>query len=104
MFFENDGHIGRHLEFLGIVIVISKFLKRYSEAKRTRAPAYSRVLRRIKGSQGVDVSFLSYCSTVYLFDSASPKSELMRMAMMKDHCYPCRAVETHFKKPRFFRF
>src|SRR6218665_2616277 len=32
-----------------IVIVISKFLKRYSKAKRTRAPAYSRALRRIKG-------------------------------------------------------
>jgi len=32
----------------GIVIVISKFLKRYSIAKRTRAPAYSRALRRIK--------------------------------------------------------
>ena len=31
------------------VIVISKFLKRYSKAKRTRAPAYSRPLRRIKG-------------------------------------------------------
>ena len=27
------------------VIVISKFLKRYSKAKRTRAPAYSRALR-----------------------------------------------------------
>src|SRR6218665_698912 len=27
-----------------IVIVISKFLKRYSKAKRTRAPAYSRAL------------------------------------------------------------
>src|SRR6218665_2948380 len=32
-----------------IVILISRFLKRYSKAKRTRAPAYSRVLRRIKG-------------------------------------------------------
>ena len=31
------------------VIVISKLLKRYSKAKRTRAPAYSRALRRIKG-------------------------------------------------------
>src|SRR6218665_2395226 len=31
-----------------IVIVISRFLKRYSKAKRTRAPAYSRALRRIK--------------------------------------------------------
>ena len=32
------------------VIVISKFLKRYSKAKRTRAPAYSRALgvRRMK--------------------------------------------------------
>jgi len=27
-----------------IVIVISKFLKRYSKAKHTRAPAYSRAL------------------------------------------------------------
>src|SRR6218665_3202657 len=32
-----------------IIIVISKLLKRYSKAKRTRAPAYSRALRRIKG-------------------------------------------------------
>src|SRR6218665_4159366 len=31
-----------------IVIVISKRLKRYLKAKRTRAPAYSRALRRIK--------------------------------------------------------
>src|SRR6218665_2939033 len=30
-------------------VVISKLLKRYSKAKRTRAPAYSRALRRIKG-------------------------------------------------------
>jgi len=32
-----------------ILIVISTFLKRYSKAKRTRATAYSRALRRIKG-------------------------------------------------------
>src|SRR6218665_1386853 len=32
-----------------IVIVISKFLKLYSKAKCTSAPAYSRALRRIKG-------------------------------------------------------
>src|SRR6218665_1534585 len=32
-----------------IVILISKSLKCYSKAKRTRAPAYSRALRRIKG-------------------------------------------------------
>ena len=32
-----------------IVIVISRFLKCYLKAKRTRAPAYSRALRRIKG-------------------------------------------------------
>src|SRR6218665_476064 len=31
-----------------IVIVISKLLKRYSKAKHSRAPAYSRALRRIK--------------------------------------------------------
>src|SRR6218665_3248479 len=31
------------------LIIISKFLKRHSKAKRTRAPAYSRALRRIKG-------------------------------------------------------
>ena len=34
---------------IAIVIVISRFLKPYSKAKRTRAPAYSRALRRIKG-------------------------------------------------------
>ena len=32
-----------------IVIVISKCLKRHLKAKRTRAPAYSRALRLIKG-------------------------------------------------------
>src|SRR6218665_912856 len=32
-----------------IVILISGFLKRYLKAKRTRAPDYSRTLRRIKG-------------------------------------------------------
>ena len=32
-----------------IAIVISRFLKLYLKAKRTRAPAYSRALRRIKG-------------------------------------------------------
>src|SRR6218665_592315 len=31
------------------VIVISKLIKCYSKAKRTRAPAHSRALRRIKG-------------------------------------------------------
>src|SRR6218665_554908 len=38
-------------------IVISKFIKRYLKAKRTRAPAYSRALRRIKGGfpKGVGV-------------------------------------------------
>src|SRR6218665_1906742 len=30
------------------LIVISKLLKRYSKAKRTRSPAYSQALRRIK--------------------------------------------------------
>jgi len=32
-----------------IVIVISKFLKRYSKTKRSRAPSYSQALRKIKG-------------------------------------------------------
>ena len=32
-----------------IIIVISRFLKRYLKAKRTGAPAYSRELRQIKG-------------------------------------------------------
>src|SRR6218665_2469291 len=32
-----------------LVIVITRFLKRYSKSKRIRAPAYSRALRRIKG-------------------------------------------------------
>ena len=41
-------HLVGILRFV-IVIVISKLLKRYSKAKRTRAPAYSRALRRIKG-------------------------------------------------------
>src|SRR6218665_2700845 len=37
-------------KWLGFVIVISILLKRYLKAKRTWAPAYSRALRRIKGS------------------------------------------------------
>src|SRR6218665_39322 len=37
-----------HTLTIVIVIVISKLLKRYSKAKRARAPAYSRGLRRIK--------------------------------------------------------
>src|SRR6218665_261730 len=36
-------------QLIAIVIVISKLLKRYSKAKRIRAPAYSQALRRIKG-------------------------------------------------------
>ena len=32
-----------------IVTVISRFLKRYSKAKRSRTPAHSQALRRIKG-------------------------------------------------------
>src|SRR6218665_3444432 len=48
-----------------IVIVISRFLKRYLKVKRTRAPAYSRALRRIKGvskggSREVQVQFPEY--------------------------------------------
>src|SRR6218665_1667821 len=39
----------RNCDIIVIVIVISKLLKRYTKAKRTRAPAYSRALRRIKG-------------------------------------------------------
>jgi len=31
------------------VIVISRFLKRYLKAKRTKAPAYSRALYQIRG-------------------------------------------------------
>jgi len=38
-----------YISLIVIVIVISRFLKRYLKAKRTRAPAYSRALRRIKG-------------------------------------------------------
>ena len=34
--------------YASIVIVVSRFLKRYSKAKRTRVPAYSQALRRIK--------------------------------------------------------
>jgi len=57
------------------VIVISRFLKRYSKAKSTRAPAYSRVLRRIKGGfqKGLYVSFcvcavpLFVCLFLYVF-------------------------------------
>ena len=46
-----------------IVIVMSRFLKRYLKAKRTRAPAYSRAPRRIKlgfskkGSREAQVRF-----------------------------------------------
>ena len=46
-----------------IVIVNSRFLKSYLKAKRSRAPAYSRALRRIKGfskwwSREAQVQFL----------------------------------------------
>ena len=37
-----------------IVIIISEFLKCHSKAKRTRAPAYSRALRQIKGNVPVE--------------------------------------------------
>jgi len=33
---------------LKIIILISEFIKHHSKAKRIRAPAYSRALRRIK--------------------------------------------------------
>src|SRR6218665_1325753 len=46
---EGQCKILRSYVVIVIVIVISKLLKRYSKAKRTRAPAYSRALRRIKG-------------------------------------------------------
>jgi len=42
-------HLGHWSWSRQIVIVIWKFLKRYPKAKRTRATAYSRALRRIKG-------------------------------------------------------
>ena len=42
------GHTG-YAWGTSVGIVISKLLKRYSKAKRTTAPAYSRALRRIKG-------------------------------------------------------
>jgi len=32
-----------------IVIVVSEFIESHSKVKRTRAPAYSRALRRIRG-------------------------------------------------------
>src|SRR6218665_3935186 len=41
-----------HMQLLVIVIVISKLLKRYSKAKRTRAPAYSRALRALRRIKG----------------------------------------------------
>src|SRR6218665_1958433 len=47
-FGQNSQSISRSVDRL-IVIVISKFLKCYSKAKCTRAPAYSRALQRIKG-------------------------------------------------------
>ena len=45
----DNGFTGFEQGIIVIVIVISKLLKRHSKAKRTRAPAYSRALRRIKG-------------------------------------------------------
>jgi len=48
------------------ITVISRFLKRCLKAKHTRAPAYSRALRRIKrrfpncGSRDAQVRFLEY--------------------------------------------
>ena len=43
-----DLHRGSANEHV-LVIVILRFLKRYSKAKSTRASAYSRALRQIKG-------------------------------------------------------
>jgi len=40
--------VSTFMEVIIIVIVMSRFLKRYLKAKRTRAPAYSRAPRRIK--------------------------------------------------------
>ena len=37
------------IELIISIILISRILKRYLKAKRTRAPAYSRALPRIKG-------------------------------------------------------
>ena len=41
--------IAQFVEQLSFVIVISEFLERHSQAKRTRAPAYLLGLRQIKG-------------------------------------------------------
>src|SRR6218665_1148678 len=64
-----------HLQLLlgKFVIVISRFLKRYSKAKRTRAPAYSRALRRIKGGQEKLRSEKLFCfsSRVITFEHTS---------------------------------
>ncbi len=43
-----NGNVTKILQQLH-VIVISRFLKRYLKAKRTRAPAYSRALYQIRG-------------------------------------------------------
>ena len=39
----------RNIFVIVIVIIVSELLERHSKAKLTRAPAYSRALRRIKG-------------------------------------------------------
>jgi|SRR6218665_979994 len=46
---DSGHHINEGARWSSGINVISKFLKRYSKAKRTRAPAYSRALRRVKG-------------------------------------------------------
>jgi len=42
-------HIKRQNNMVSVTFVISEFLECHSKAKLTRAPAYSRALRLIKG-------------------------------------------------------
>ena len=57
----------RKSSHLKLIIVISKFLKRYSKTKRTRAPAYSRALRRYQWlTTWVSWSMCEICISHYL--------------------------------------
>src|SRR6218665_1379774 len=57
-----------------MIIVISRFLKRYLKSKRTRAPAYSQALRQIKGGfQGFFVTVRAGTAYRHLFSQVKKK-------------------------------
>ena len=76
-----------------IVIVISRLLKRYLKAKRTRAPAYSRALQRIKGvPKGVNRSSSGPISRIPGGDRVAVKVGVVQMEKVNDQMGQGRSV------------